>query len=183
MNIRAIVLVLLSTALAHAQGGGQAAEKPAQELNVPVSISRIRTARTRVEAYVVAVKSKFKPADAEYSKLKNEYVEAYSKYDGWTSALKVAIASGASKQLQKDAGYQTIAKEASAAAEKFVNDAIALTQTNRGGPIDVLSSFAGLGIDIWSKYSKAKSEQLKANAEYVAQEIKWRDWDAIAAPK
>ena len=89
---------------------------------------------------------------------------------------------GKSKDLAKDAGYKTVAADASKAANDFVTFATPnLTASERGhrGFAAVLSTLADLGIKAWQTYSKAKAENAQIYADYVAKEVQWREWDKI----
>jgi len=129
------------------------------------------------------VKSRLTPGNPKYDILMNEYVDAYSKYDGWVSVLKSAIVAGKEKNLSSDREYAQIAKDASSASQKFVQDAIDATEsaTNRGvGVIAVLSSLADIGVKVWNSYASGSQERRMKYADYVANDIKWRGWEDIS---
>lgn len=182
LAIFSLLLVALSTPCV---GAAQSAQtKAAGGPTVGTSLARIRIARTRVEAYVIAVKSQFKSDDPAYKKLMSDYIDAYSKYDGWTTALRNAIVTGKTKDLTNDGDYKQIADDASTAAQKFVDDAVEATQqppTRSVATVQVLSALADLGIKIWTGYVKGRQDQRQQYADFVSSEIKWRDWTIVSA--
>jgi hypothetical protein len=144
------------------------------------SIARIRSARTRVEAYVQKVKSYEQPADETYQQAQELYIEAYGAYDGWLAALKSAIVEGKAKKLPNDGEYKKLSDAAEQASSKFIDYAAKLPPKQpKRNAIAILSALGDLGIKLWSTYQTSATDRRKVAAEYIEKETKWRDWDSI----
>src|SRR5689334_18042789 len=104
------------TAIVWAQVGSAANQQAVTE-----AIAAMVSRRDQCSEYVVEVKRKLQPDDANYQKARDLYVSAYAKQNSWVAVLKMAIQKGKTKNLGKDDAYQSIAAQADEAARAFVS--------------------------------------------------------------
>ena len=83
-----------------------------QNAAVTQALAKIVEDRDQTAEYVLEVKSKFKPDDADYQQARDLYITALAKHNAWIAVVKSAIQSGKTKNLGQDQTYQTVAAEA-----------------------------------------------------------------------
>ena len=178
----ALYAALLVTCLhvpALAQVNANRSTSTVARVRIPILIARIRTARTRVEQYVVDLKRIFKNDEATLNEAKKLYDDAFSKYDGWVAATKAAIREGSAKKLNEDTEYVSRAEAAVKAGDAFVNYAIEKTQARRGGLLSAIGPLAEVGIKFWNEWKKGSRERRAQDADYFEKETQWRPWAKI----
>jgi hypothetical protein len=181
-----VLAVLLTSVLATVLG------QPA----TPITVAKMRTARTRVEAYVKDVQKRCTKdhhgtqdqrtanslSDEVCDAAKTKYDDAFANYDGWVTALKTAIVVGKERKINEDQDYKDIAKKAGDTGDAFVNYVIENTRSRRGGFLAILGPLADVGIKIWKEIKDKQTAQRNALGKIVEEEGRWRSWDDIARP-
>jgi hypothetical protein len=150
----------------------------ADQQAVTEAIAAMVSRRDQCSEYVLEVKRKLQPDDANYQKARDLYVTAYAKQNGWVAVLKNAIQKGKTKNLAKDEAYQSIAAQADEAARAFVTFAQSLPGTARSRSIPAALA-AAVGLSLWQKIKEQRQMERDAEAERFERETKWSTWEAI----
>lgn len=158
------------------------AQQPASNttINIDSTTADIVQARTFTSQYVLLANSRFKSDSPQYTQAYKLYAKAYSDYTAWNSYLASAIRSGRTKRLPSDPKYAKAASTASQSAAAFTN--YVDVQTSQSKAITTaLTALAGLGIDLWTKWSNKISAERTAAATAFTTDTKWQSWNEIVS--
>lgn len=162
----------------HASSAQQPVISPA--INVDSTTADIVQARTLTSQYVLLANSRFNSDGPEYAQAYKLYAEAYSNYSAWNSYLTSAIRGGRTKHLPSDPKYTAVATNASRSATAFTDYVDQRTGQSKA-VTTVITALAGLGIDLWTKWSNKISADRTAAAAAFATDTKWQSWKEIVS--
>jgi hypothetical protein len=148
---------------------------------VTQAIAKIVEDRDRTAEYVLEIKRKYKPDDADYQQARDLYVTALAKHNAWIITLKTVIQKGKTKNLGSDEPYQKIAAEAEQATQAFVSyvQSRPKATVSRGGIGP--AALASLGLNIWSGIRGKRQQARDEEADRFVRETQWSRWEEIKA--
>ena len=148
---------------------------------VSQAIASIVETRELTSAYVLEVKRRFKPGQADYEHPRDLYVVAFSKHSAWIAVMTSAIRRGKTKSLEKDPTYQALSAQADASVKAFTSyiQSLKTIPKSRAAPVAALA--AGLGLNVWNGIKDRKQKERDEQADRFERDTKWLPWEAIQA--
>lgn len=147
-------------------------------INLDSTIANIVQVRSFTSQYVILANNRFKSDSGEYTKAYKLYAKAYSNYSAWNSYLVSAIRAGRTKRLPSDPKYTSVASNATQSATAFT-DYVDIQTAQDKAVTPIITALAGLGIDLWTKWSNKISADRAAAATVFATDTKWQSWNEI----